>query len=732
MKYSKLIFIPIVIFTIQICGHTQTLSWEWQNPLPQGNRLKALDFRSKTLGYLVGKKGTILKGYDYNSWDFRTVSHDVDLNDVCIIDSLTVYTVGSGNNFGRLYRTTDGGQSWEMIYQHPQGFLSVYWVDHLHGWIGTRTGILRTVDGGVVWEEVILNQSIRQLYFANADSGWARTGVEIFRTANGGINWNSAFRLSGGFSRSIECASFISSNRAIFVGFIDYDVFFKTRIYQTNNVGHHWIVQHEYTYRWFNEIEFYNENVGWLLGLGDVWQTTDGGNSWNPIGSTGLNSISFADSLHGWGVGDYSTIYRTNDGGQTWTQEYVGFTKSKENFDIVDGNLVIFAGRSSILKSRNAQYPFQSIPLVHPAGKTGILTKIDFIDSLKAWAVFTNNEHDYDILKSEDGGVSWQLQKEDVPRLYDLQMFDENRGWFCSRSDGIYRTIDGGENWVRQLTPEAPQVECLFFLDSLTGWAGADDSLYYTVDGGKNWVKKSPGIPFYVEDIFFSNPQTGFVAGYISGKGILLKTGDGGSSWAVDSSLNNLTGPFEYIEFDPVYEQLGFLVSESKMFFTEDWGTNWTEIPRPVSSNLTKVKLTSDNKLVLLASPAAIVTTDFPVPTHIQSAGSKIKNIMLAQNYPNPFNSETAIRFHLPAGASQAGLSAFSQVEINIYNLLGQKVRTLANRQMFAGEHTVKWDGRDDAGREVASGIYIYRLRSNPPSKGGRGDAQSRKMLLLR
>jgi hypothetical protein len=121
----------------------------------------------------------------------------------------------------------------------------------------------------------------------------------------------------------------------------------------------------------------------------------------------------------------------------------------------------------------------------------------------------------------------------------------------------------------------------------------------------------------------------------------------------------------------------------------------------------------------------------------------------LKQNYPNPFNSETAISFHLPAngsqaglpaGASQAGLSAISRVELNIYSLWGQKVRTLANRQMSAGVHTVKWDGRDDAGREVASGIYIYRLRSIPPTgvshhsreKSGRADVQSRKMLLLR
>ena len=75
----------------------------------------------------------------------------------------------------------------------------------------------------------------------------------------------------------------------------------------------------------------------------------------------------------------------------------------------------------------------------------------------------------------------------------------------------------------------------------------------------------------------------------------------------------------------------------------------------------------------------------------------------LLQNYPNPFNPETEIRFQLP----QAGL-----VEIRIYNMLGQQIRLLTSSNYEAGYHSIRWNGRDARGSNVASGVYIYELRT--------------------
>ena len=101
--------------------------------------------------------------------------------------------------------------------------------------------------------------------------------------------------------------------------------------------------------------------------------------------------------------------------------------------------------------------------------------------------------------------------------------------------------------------------------------------------------------------------------------------------------------------------------------------------------------------------------TDSPQP-------SSPAGFYLAQNYPNPFNAETQIGFRLMRS---------SDVEIEIFNLLGQKVKTLVSEKLPAGEHRLVWDGTNDAGDILSSGIYFYRLTTSE----GR---LSRKMILIK
>ena len=90
----------------------------------------------------------------------------------------------------------------------------------------------------------------------------------------------------------------------------------------------------------------------------------------------------------------------------------------------------------------------------------------------------------------------------------------------------------------------------------------------------------------------------------------------------------------------------------------------------------------------------------------------------LDQNYPNPFNSDTVIRFALPTSEN---------VELAIFNLAGQRVAKLADGMREAGVYAIRWDGRDDNGRELASGVYLYRLRT-----GDGQQVETRKLALVR
>jgi len=88
----------------------------------------------------------------------------------------------------------------------------------------------------------------------------------------------------------------------------------------------------------------------------------------------------------------------------------------------------------------------------------------------------------------------------------------------------------------------------------------------------------------------------------------------------------------------------------------------------------------------------------------------------LSQNYPNPFNPQTVISYALPEAV---------HVRVDIYNLLGQKVKTLVNAAQEAGYGTVVWDGTNNQGSSVSSGIYFYRIVAG-------SFAESKKMILLK
>jgi len=88
----------------------------------------------------------------------------------------------------------------------------------------------------------------------------------------------------------------------------------------------------------------------------------------------------------------------------------------------------------------------------------------------------------------------------------------------------------------------------------------------------------------------------------------------------------------------------------------------------------------------------------------------------LSQNYPNPMVYATKIEYTLPKD---------SQISLRIYNISGQLVKTLVEEQQSAGNYKVSWDGRDESGKKVTSGIYFYKLQTQ-------NYTQTRKLTLLR
>jgi TolB protein len=107
------------------------------------------------------------------------------------------------------------------------------------------------------------------------------------------------------------------------------------------------------------------------------------------------------------------------------------------------------------------------------------------------------------------------------------------------------------------------------------------------------------------------------------------------------------------------------------------------------------------------------------IDDEVGGGGGLPKAFEISQNYPNPFNPSTTIEYQLLED---------TKIVLKIYDIRGREVRTLVDREQTAGTKAVVWDGRDNSGRSVGSGVYIYRIRTDLPDL----EQQSRKMVVVR
>ena len=109
-------------------------------------------------------------------------------------------------------------------------------------------------------------------------------------------------------------------------------------------------------------------------------------------------------------------------------------------------------------------------------------------------------------------------------------------------------------------------------------------------------------------------------------------------------------------------------------------------------------------------------------PTGVSVVNQKSpSNFELSQNYPNPFNPKTDIQFSIPRSAT---------IQLNVYNILGELVTTLANGDVVSGNYKVTWNGKNNNGQSVSSGIYFYRMVVS--SNGSADYAVTKKMLMTK
>lgn len=133
-----------------------------------------------------------------------------------------------------------------------------------------------------------------------------------------------------------------------------------------------------------------------------------------------------------------------------------------------------------------------------------------------------------------------------------------------------------------------------------------------------------------------------------------------------------------------------------------------------------KMKFNEDTTVVPVKDGVIRIT---PTSVHENENLNLPKDFNLGQNFPNPFNPTTIIPFRV--NGSQFMVHGPVHTTLIIYNVLGQKVNILMNESLKPGTYQATWDGKNDAGEKVPSGVYFYRLKS-------RNASETRKMVLMR
>ena len=137
--------------------------------------------------------------------------------------------------------------------------------------------------------------------------------------------------------------------------------------------------------------------------------------------------------------------------------------------------------------------------------------------------------------------------------------------------------------------------------------------------------------------------------------------------------------------------------------------------------NDTSFAITNTNHIVLSLpsfSSKILIFSDKALITSVENKNNLPNKFWLDQNYPNPFNPTTTIKYSIGGSSSAA-------VKILIYNILGQKVRTLVDNAQMPGVYTIQWNSKNDSGNMVATGVYFYVLKVDD-------FFQIKKMILLK
>jgi photosystem II stability/assembly factor-like uncharacterized protein len=639
-------------------------------------------------------------------------------------------TLFSQNEERGIYRSDDGGLNWDRvlfisdstsaidIVQHPTNPNILYasmW-ERIRGLAhntistgGLTSGIYKTTNGGDTWEELTnglpaeenvgriglaISQSNPQVLYSFYDQqpapGEFYSFLGVFRTDDGGNSWTqtndtilSEMNYSFGWYFGQIRIDPVDENR-VYVSGVEF--------YRSDNGGDSWIELGSYN----NLDEIYvdhhamyiDENSGLILegNDGGLYISENYGDDWEKIENIPLTQFytieidsNNPERIYG-GTQDNNTIRTITGALDDWERILGG----DGFYCLVDysNSLTIYAESQygNLHKSSNGGYSFSSIEAWQNTDRTNWSSPL-VMDPIQPNILYFGT---YRVWKSMNSGGNW------FPVSEDLTQGDDGTG---------YHTIS-----TLAISP----------LNTDIIVAGTDDGkVHISIDGGVEWSDISSGIPDrwvtrVKADPFDMNTIYLTVSGFRwdESQPHVLKSVNLGQDWEnISSNLPEL--PVNCMVLDPLIVDRIIIGTDSGIFITENGGEQWFSLSDGIP-NVPIYDITIDNDTRTLAigthgcsayktnlDEITKITKDDIMPTPIAQ---------LSENYPNPFNPETTISY---------SLTEQCKVELAIYNTKGQKVKTLVNAYKNEGSHYLSWNGKNSNNISVSSGSYLYKLKVN-------------------
>lgn len=740
----------IFIFAgISISLSTPLVAQDWvpANGVTTTNTINRIQFVTEQVAYGIGDWGTILKSSDGGeTWTDISYEDTRNFNGLYFFDENTglvggPFSTGGGGSSEMLAETTDGGDTWEVFSSFDfDDFNDMDFLDNQTGWAASINGkILYTLDAGDNWSSKNAGmEDLLSIHLYDNDTFWvAGESGSLYKSTDSGDTWEKAVQIDTlGLSEfdDLYDVEFENENIGYVIG-ETYDNGFVGFLLKTTDGGTSWersvynfehvlydikigsngeVVlaggKDQFTENESNAV-FISEDQGdtWRMisdGAGPLYWTSLDENSgnWIVAGESGATStfalsndtlysdlytgsdiaeITFGDSDHGvfvTGGREQARIFATSDGGDTWEERLklngrIGFNSVDfagddyvwavgTNYFTGDSRWVVYYSTDKGLNWNNLELDFP----VHE--QLEYVQKVQFTDLQNGFIKVEDA-----LLKTTDAGASWEKASEPTPLsftdFHTIHFLDSNNGWMAG-NDHVAYTDDGGATWETKYEQGSQESEIIeiFAVDNTTVYTTIENGrLMKTTDGGTTWEDINPFTSFDLNDLYFINANSGYVVGE---GGRILTTTDGGQNFSVD--------------YDATEKDLHniFYIDENTAWISGELGTL---LSTTNGGGIT----TSINDELEQALPSAI---------------------SLDQNYPNPFNPSTVIEF---------SLSRSTQVKLEVFDLMGRKVRTLLSGDLKnAGQHTITFKAND-----LASGVYIYRLTAGT-------EVLTRKLTLIK